>query len=319
MKGLLVLLLIAVVLCPALSGQDSEANRQLVLVFNLEEHGRFEEALEKAKPLIDSHALSPDENGRALILLGYAYEQRNRFQEARQAFEESIRTFEGNPKLVSDYATALEYLADLYRVTQQPQLSKKLLSKALDIHKKSGDHQAMATTYSNLAETEAELKHVEAVKRFLRESLTEERLVPNRTNKDNAFICETEGWLASVSGDFASAIEHSKCSLKLLTVIYGENYQRTGWAYINLGKDYADNKQFREALASMQKGLSILERTVGPRHVQYLTGELLYSQVLERSGAHEEASRLSAQVKESVDTLYRAKCLDCTVSVAGLR
>jgi hypothetical protein len=88
---------------------------------------------------------------------------------------------------------------------------------------------------------------------------------------------------------------------------------------MTLGKAYADNKEFHEALTNMRDALVILERTVGPGYVQFLTGKFLYSQVLDRSGSHDEASRLSAEVRESVANLYRGQCLDCTVSVASLR
>ena len=91
------------------------------------------------------------------------------------------------------------------------------------------------------------------------------------------------------------------------------------WAYLYLGVAYADCREREQALASVHKGLQILERVVGHNTPPYLTGEMLLAKVLDREGMRDEAQEIRKQAQWSAKELLHGECADCTVSVASLR
>ena len=91
------------------------------------------------------------------------------------------------------------------------------------------------------------------------------------------------------------------------------------WAYLYLGVAYADCKERERALASVHKGLQILDRVVGHNTPPYLTGEMLLAKVLDHEGMRDEALQVRKQAQWSAKELFHGECADCTVSVASLR
>ena len=92
----------------------------------------------------------------------------------------------------------------------------------------------------------------------------------------------------------------------------------TGWGYMLLGKSYAQAGQNAVAMEEMRKGLRILEQSTGTNSVKFLAAEIAYSRVLDRSGAHTEATRLKDSAVQGLAKLNRDACPRCSVSVAAL-
>jgi Flp pilus assembly protein TadD len=74
----------------SLSAQ-SDVHQQLFTAGGLALQGHFEEAIERARPLMESRQLTDLEHGRGWTVLGLAYQHQGEFQEATSAYENAIR------------------------------------------------------------------------------------------------------------------------------------------------------------------------------------------------------------------------------------
>jgi tetratricopeptide (TPR) repeat protein len=317
MSYLCLLLFFALIAAPAMRG-ESNVHQQLVQAFNLERQGQFDQAIRQIQPLVESHALSPGESGRAWTLLGYAYQAQWNVERAQDAYEQAVRVLEGDAQHVGDYANALDFFSGLYALTGQRQMAAKMLTKALSIREKEADHRGMARSYSSLAGLEVAQKHIRAAKSAMARAFAESRLTNDLTDDDHAFLSDTQAWLASVDGDKNLALAGFQSSLDIMRRSHGEDDPLTGFAHLLVGKAYAANKQFNEALTNIREGISILNRTTGPQSPRYLQGQLLYAEVLDRSGMHAEASRIKGAAEQSLKALSSGQCIGCTISVASL-
>jgi len=318
MMRICLLLLTAGILSPASSGQES-VHEQFTQAFLLEQQGQFEPAVHSFQLLVESDALSLAERGRALTLLGYAYRETGRYQESQSAYERALSIFEGDAQYREDYANALDCFAGLSRSTGQSEAASRMWLQALDIYKEQNDHRGIARTYANLAGLAMEQNHVSAAKSSIEKAVAETKVAKDFTDDDLALICETQAWVVSVNGDHKSAIAGYQHTLDLRKHSHGDHFPLTGWSYLILGRAYAANGQIEQALMNMRKGLTILQQTEGSRSPRYLTGEILYSQALDQSGSHGEASRLRASAQQSLSDLYRKQCVGCTLSASSFR
>ena len=318
MRYLFFLLLPAAIASPILWG-EANVHQQLYQAFVLEKQGQFEQAIRSIQPLIGSHDLSTGEVARAWTMLGYAYQEQWNFDQAQNAYERALHIMEGNPQYLADYASALDLFSGLYRIMGRPDAAAKMLTRALNIQQQQQDHHSMTRSYASLASIAIEQKHLRSAKASLEKALAEAKLTNDLTDDDYALLSDTQAWVASEDGDESSALAGYQHSLEILRQSHGEEYVPTGFAHLLLGKAYAAKKQFTEALANMREGIGILDRTVGPRSPRYLQGQILYSEVLDRSGLHEEAARLKTAAEQGLKDILGGQCLGCTVSAASFR
>jgi tetratricopeptide (TPR) repeat protein len=318
MRYLFFLPFLAAIASPVIWG-EANAHQQLYQAFVLEKQGQFEQAIRTIQPLIGSHDLSTGEIGRAWTMLGNAYQEQWNFDQAQNAYEQALHVLEGNPQYLADYSNTLDFFAGLYRVMGRPDAATKMLTRALNIQEQQQDHHSMTRSYTCLASIAIEQKHVRSAKASLEKALAEAKLTSDLTDDDHAFISDTQAWVASEAGDKSSAVAGYQHSLEILRQSHGEEYALTGFAHLLLGKAYAAKKQFNEALTNMRQGIGILDRTVGPRSPRYLQAQILYSEVLDRSGLHEEAARLKTAAQQGLKDLLGGQCIGCTVSAASLR
>ena len=110
-------------------------------------------------------------------------------------------------------------------------------------------------------------------------------------------------------------MEAYKRSLDACEHQFGSQNPLTGWAYLLLGKAIADDGNLEDGMKRIRDGLAILEATSGTQDLRYLAGEIAYSKLLDRSGAHAESARLATEAKQEIDNRIRSQCLNCTVSV----
>jgi tetratricopeptide (TPR) repeat protein len=318
MARIYLLLLIAGILSPAISGQES-VPEQLGQALLLEKQGQFDSAIRGFQPLVESDALSLAERGRAWTLLGYAYQETGRYQDSQNAYERALRIFEGDTQNRKDYANALYCFAGLSRSTGQAEAASRMWLQALDIYKEQNDHRGIARIYANLAGLAMEQNHIRAAKSAIEKAVIEAKAAKDFTEDDLALICEIQAWVLSAKGDHKSAIAGYQHTLDLRKHSHGDHFPLTGWSYLILGRAYAANGQIEEALRNMREGLTILEQTEGRNSPRYLTGEILYSQALDQSGSHGEASRLRASAQQGLSDLNRSQCVGCTLSASSFR
>jgi tetratricopeptide (TPR) repeat protein len=317
MRRVLLSLFLLSVLSPSLRSQES-IRRQLNDVIVLEKQGHFEQAIRSVHALIDTNDLG-DEAGRAWTILGFACEQLGRYQQARKAYEQALQILQKSAPHSIEYGSALLNFANLNNVTQGPDVAARMWKKALKVHTEMGFHAGMAQDYALLAGAALAKKHIAAGKKELEKAIEEGKLVQNPTAEQAILLSDIQGWKANVEGDGASELAAYQRSLELWQQNHGEESPMAAWAYLYLGVAYADCKERERALASVHKGLQILDRVVGHNTPPYLTGEMLLAKVLDQEGMRDEALQVRKQAQWSAKELFHGECADCTVSVASLR
>ena len=311
------LFLITCVLSITALGQET-VSRQLDQSFLLERQGKFDNAIQILQPLVDSGTFTGSDLGKAWTLLRVAYKEQGQFQQAQHAYEQGLHIFERDELHITDYASTLEYFAALYRAMRQEQDATKLGLKAAAIDVRLGDHCSLVRIYTDLAGAAIQQHDGKLARAYIRKAGAESQLAKELTNDDQAALVSTEALFASTSGKTQEAVAKYRQALDLWRTVHGEQHYVTGWGYVMLGQALATNAQSQDGLVNLQRGLTILEQTVGFQNPKYLVGEILYARVLDQSGMHTEASRLRNQAEQSLEGLLNRQCTSCTVSVATL-
>jgi len=318
MRRIYVLIFTIGILSLTLWGQQNP-QQQLYKSFLLEQYGQFDKAIHDLLPLTRSNVLSHAECGRAWTLLGFAYQEQGQFQQARNAYEQSLHILEGDTDHVADYANALDYFARFYRDISRQQMGTTLWLKAVRIDEQRGDHRGTARIYTGLAGLAIEGGHVREAKEFLDKAVAESKMTKEMNEDEIADLSVAQARIAGVEGNKTVAIASYANALKSWKQQHGELHPLTGWGYLLLGKALASNGQLQVALENIRQGLTVLSETTGPQNPKYLVGEITYATVLDQSGMRTEGRRLKSDAERSLATLIGHQCMDCTVSVADLR
>jgi tetratricopeptide (TPR) repeat protein len=304
--------------CTALFAQippQQELHNCLVL----EQQARFDEAIAAGRAAISSGQLTEVELGRGYILLGFAYHQEGKFNDAQAAFERSLRILEHDPDHLSDYAAALNNYGGLYGDAGQLDVADAMWLKALHLREKSGDQAATVRTLTNLAQAAVAQKRLHQATKYMQRASAELKSARDLTDDDFAVFFETQAWLALAEGHASAAVDGFQRALEICRRTRGEDHWLTGWEHILLGKAHAQSGDLNASLADMRQGLTILDHALGRKSLKYVAAELAYSQVLDRSGLHAEAAQLRASADLSGKDFYGRQCPGCTINVSGFR
>ncbi|QNI31969.1 tetratricopeptide repeat protein [Alloacidobacterium dinghuense] len=293
-------------------------SRQLDQSFLLERQGKFDKAIQILQSLVDSGISTGPDLGKAWTLLGLAYKEQGQFQQAQHAYEQGLHIFEGDEQHTADYASTLEYFAALYRAMRQEQNAIKMGLKAAAIDAQRCDYAGLTRIYTDIAGAAIQQHNKKTAKVYLQKAITESKLAVGLTDDDSAALDSTEALFASTNGKTQEAVTKYGQALGLWKSLHGEQHLFTGWGYVLLGQALATNGQSQDGLVNLQRGLNILEQTVGDQNPKYLVGEILYAKVLDQSGRHSEALQLRGQAEQSLEGLLNRQCTNCTVSVATL-
>jgi tetratricopeptide (TPR) repeat protein len=310
--------LLMLIHCISMMGQNSSADAFAHAV-NLIEKGQSASAIEILRPLADMEPQASPERARVQTMLGFAYQQGGQYSLARQCFERALTNVGNTAASDPDRATILDYLASLETDTGNISSAESLFRRALEIDKRLADHERLATLYTHLAGLEVQKRQFKEARRHLDLAMREQQQAGASKTEYLADLYVTKGWLASENNHHHEAVDDYSQALAACRQRYGEDHPLVGWSYLLLGKARGENGDLNEGLDSMGKGLSILKNTVGTNDPRYLIGEIAYSKLLDRSGRHEEAQRLSAEAEHSLPEALKPQCRDCSTSVWSLR
>ncbi len=316
--SLLSILLLILAAALSLSAQESP-RQQLALALALEREGRPEPAMAALRALLDSKSLDDREAGEGWNILGLTYKDQGDFAASQRAFELSIHLLERAPDHTREYGMALDNFGGLLLARGQPDAARKVREKALHVYQKTNDHTGMAIACSDLAGLALTQNALRRSRKYLERARKEEQLATDLDDDNRAAISSMQGWLALLDGDAAAAASAYQQSLDLWKQRHGGEHSSTGWGYVLLGNAKAETGDFASALADMQKGLAVLDRTLGRQSARYLTAEIAYSCVLERTGARSEALRMKTDAERGLQDLHRSQCSGCTLSAAAFR
>jgi tetratricopeptide (TPR) repeat protein len=311
-------LVLIVVAAPALSGQAS-ARQPVAQALALERDGRPAQAIVALLALLDSKSLDALGTGEAWNILGLSYRDQGNFAYAQHAFEQSIRILEGLPNNTREYGMALDTFGGLMSAIGQPEPAGRMRKKAIHVYEKTNYHSGIAIASSNLAGLAFSQKQMRQGRIYLERARQEAQLASDLDDDNLAAIFSMQGWMALLDGDVVATILAYQHSLDLWRKKHGEEHPSTGWGYILLGNAKAEGGDLTSALVDMQRGMDVLDRTLGQQNTRYLTAEIAYSRVLDRTGAHTEAARMKTDAERELKDLHRTQCVACTVSAAAFR
>jgi tetratricopeptide (TPR) repeat protein len=264
-------------------------------------------------------SLTSPERSRIQTMLGFAYKQGGQFALARQCYEKALTNVGNTAASDPDRATILDYFGSLETDTGNLTSAENLFLQALEIDKRLADHGRLTSLYSHLARLEIEKRQFKEARRHVDLAMREREEAGASQTGLLADLYVTRGWLDSVNNHHHEAVDDYSQALAACRMSYGEAHPLVGWSYLLLGRAQGDSGDLKEGLDSMGKGLAILKNTVGTNDARYLVGEMAYSKLLDRSGRHEEAQRLSAEAEHSLPEALKPHCRDCSTSVWSLR
>jgi tetratricopeptide (TPR) repeat protein len=303
--------------CPLLAQTAPE--HRLSQAYALEREGKPAQATVELHALLDEKSLDAPGTGKAWNILGLAYEDQSDYIDSQHAYERSIRTFEGLPNNVRDYAMALDDFGGLYILTGQPELAVRLRQKAFGLYEAISDHGGMTRASSDLAGIFFSRQKTNEGKRYLERAVKEAQLATDLDGDDLAAIASMQGWLAQLNGDLTTSVSRYRQSLDLSIKRHGEEHPSVGWGYILLGRGHADVGDTTAALAEIKRGLEILGRTLDNYDPKYLRAEIAYSRVLDATGAHVEAAQVKVTAERQLKEELSRRCSNCTISAAAYR
>ncbi len=295
------------------------AQQQLVEISVLERNAQPAQAIAAVQLLLHTAGLTAFERGKAWNLLGLAYDDQEDLAEAQRAYEQALLCFGDDPQNIRSRAAVLDDLGQLYRQMGQLDTSKKLRLSALRIYEKSGDHAGLAVVNNNLAIIAQAQRHVAKAEDYLKRAVEEFELAGSINPDDRAAMISIQAWVAGVKGKSREAVAGYARCLALWRQSYGDMHPSVGWGRVLLADAYAHAGDNEKALAEIREGLAVLDHSLGKRNERYLTGELAYSQILDRTGVHEQAAQLRAEVEVARRQLSTSQCSGCTISVAAFR
>jgi hypothetical protein len=198
-----------------------------------------------------------------------------------------------------------------------PDIATRLKVKTFRLYEKIGDHAGIAIACSDLAGLAFTQKRIRDGRKYLEQALREV-LLTNELDDDNlAAISSMQGWLAQLDGNVSLSLTRYQHSFDLWKGRHGEEHPSTGWGYVLLGNVKAEAGQLVSAVADMQHGLAILDRTLGRQNPRYMKAEIAYSRVLDLTEAHAEAARVKTTAEQELKGFYRDQSVDCSISAVA--
>ena len=286
--------------------------------FQLDKQGQFAQVIEQLKPLTTVASMTTPELGQTWMLLGIAYHQEGRYQEAESAFERSLYFLRNKPEYSEQYAAALSAYATLYRDKGDMGTSRKMRMKALRMYEETDDQAGIADACLSLAELAITQRHTSNAREYLSCAIEASSVATGLTEDFLAALSSTQGWLNETDNNYGAAESEYRHALMLWKHQHGEQHFLVGWGYVLLGKANAGAGDMTNALDNMRKGLGILGNTAGTANIKYLVAELAYSEVLNASGAHTSARELKTKTESALQNFFRDRCIRCRTSAAAL-
>jgi tetratricopeptide (TPR) repeat protein len=299
--------------------QTGEPQKPFSRAFDLVQQGQLELAVSVLKVEVETPERTVAQRGRAYSLLAYAYKEQGNFPLAQKSFDRALRLMDEAGDHSNDYAATLDFYSGMLMSTGDLDAAHKALGEAAAVYSRLANHAGLVKIYTHTAELEIERKKYKRAKAALASARAEAQFANQSDSGMDSEIDATSGWLAISTGNFHEGAVAYSAALEKCRQQLGENNSVTGWSYLLLGKSEELDHNLAGAESNMEKGLAILKQTVGTNNIRYLAGELAYSELLDQSGSHAEAVRISSAANQSMKSLGLQQCAACTVSVWSLR
>jgi tetratricopeptide (TPR) repeat protein len=315
---LLVIVLVAFCAGPISLASQLKTEEQLRLAFDFQKQGHYDRVVELLSPIVQSGNLPTTLEGQTLTVLGFAYEALGKFNQAQTSYEQAILLLAHDGQGSDDYALASMNFANLLgeegRVTDAANLDKR----AVQAFSSNGNWAGLARAYAALASRELSQSHLRTCSRYLLLSQNASTEFSDKLDDDfRAELAAIQARLSETRGDRQAAIQEYKQALDWRLKLYGEHHMATGWTYVQLGEAESKAGENFPAIRMLDKGLAILEETLGKDNPKYLRAEIIYSSALKNLGCKEQASRLSSVATKELAAISHRECIGCRQSAAA--
>jgi tetratricopeptide (TPR) repeat protein len=297
------------------------ASDQIVQAFQLWSEGRPKAAIEILDAMLRTGVNSGDnrELGVAWNVLGSAYLDLERYDDAKQAYQHAMEKLRPIPSARAQYASTVDSLARLEDSLGQKDLARALGIKARHIYEELGDSAGVAVTSTNLAVIAYGQRDFKTARRALQRAIQEAQHTTRLINDDIAAIDATRSVLALHDGRVGEAISAIDRAIDLWTHAHGPDYYMLGTGYLVRAKVLAKSRDYPRAISDAQHALAMTEAAVGRNSVAYLSAESIYAQILRASGSKQEASRLKKEAGSALASLWSHRCIGCTLDASAFR
>jgi hypothetical protein len=255
--------------------------------------------------------------GRMWGHLGEDYEDAGEFDKAESAYNHALQLLGQSPETAKDYAAALDNLGSMYLAMHNNAAAERCRKRALSVRETTGDKVEIARGKSLLAETYLmEHKYKEAQQMAV-EAYGE---MVSLKDSDNEIVATlvTLTFASSENGQRDYAVERGRDAKSLALAVLPADCLEIGETRMALG--YAEWKAgIADGPAEeMQEGIRVLRKWTTAGHPYVVGAMTLYAAYLKAVHRKVEAKQVAEQARVEMSRLPGA-CVDCTVSVYGLR
>lgn len=257
-----------------------------------------EEPLQEALHLAQSTAGAASvDSGHALWVLGMLRSQEGHLEAAKDLYIRSLGILDSARAPLTDGASVLSDLAEVYTRDQQWELAKETYERALDIDRRvlGDDHPRIATRLQNLAIVAQYLGDLKQAESLYQEAIRRNEQVYGERHPVTAACKGNYGLLLQREGRLADAEPLLRSALDTRLSLYGPDHFTVGYSRVSLAilqHDKGDlagaENEYRQALANYDKSL--------PANHQYRASALMhFARLLVDRGKAGEALTLSGE------------------------
>ena len=279
----LLLAALAVTLSPVPMHAQGSAFDQIVAADGLRYQGEPKAAVAILESMVQTQAsgMAESDLGLAWNVLGSSYEDLHMPDKAKSCYETAIEKLRPIPSAQARYAAAIANLAALEGSEGQMDSAKVLYEKSNRIYEGIGDSGAR--------------------------------------DDDIAGLYSVKSALALHEQKNAEAFSDSQQAIDRWTHAHGPDYYMLAVGYALRAQATANTGDYGHALTDAQHAPAVVEGANGKDTAAYLKAEIVYAQVLQASGATEQASRLRKEASSALASLESRQCRGCTIDATGFR
>jgi tetratricopeptide (TPR) repeat protein len=257
--------------------------------------------------------------GVAWNVLGSAYVDLEMYDKAERAYQQSIEKLRAIPAARAQYASSIDSLGTLEESLGQNDQAKALCEKARHIYEGLGNSAGVAITSTNLAAIAYGKKDFKAARRNLERASQEAQHATSMRDDDVAAMDTITSALALHDGRNEEAMSTIEQAIDHWKHAHGPGYFMLATGYLLRAQALAKSGDYPRAIADARQALSIVEVTIGKNTFAYASAEKVCAQILQASGAKEEAARLRKEATGALADLELRLCNGCTINASGFR
>jgi tetratricopeptide (TPR) repeat protein len=300
---------------------QGSAYDQIVAADGLRYQGEAKAAVAILEPMVQGQVggLTDIDLGLAWNVLGSSYEDLHMPGKARSCYETAIEKLRPIPSAQAKYAAALANLASFDGSEGQMDSAKALYEKAEHTYEGIGNTGGVTVVSADLATVMFARKNFKAAHRYLAKAFAASQRTSGLRDDDIAGLYSMKSALALHELKNAEALSGAQQAIDCWTHAHGTDYYMLGLGYGLRAQARANTGDYGHALTDAQHALAIIEGANGKDTAAYLKAEIVYAQVLQASGAKEQASRLSKEASAELANLESRQCRGCTIDANGFR